>query len=170
MLGLNRNGILAMDEFVWSTCIITDRSPQSNHKRTYDYAYTVDGVEYTGQVTLQVKSRQRVQMHNNYHVGDTVTVWYDPAAPSVSMIRKPDPAGDSWAPVLYGFLLSAAFFLTFKWAFSDNLPDSPPGHGRSERSTTARRHIGDGKVTRRRPTAHRGTDGQSVTTPRTAAI
>jgi len=109
------------DSLVKVTGTITERSPQSNHKRTYDYVYTVDGEEYTGQATLQVKIGKRFQRHNIYYVGDTVTVWHAPDDPSVSVIRKPDPAGDSWAPVLYGFLLSSGtFFLTFKWAFSDD--------------------------------------------------
>ncbi|MBE6752867.1 MAG: DUF3592 domain-containing protein [Ruminococcaceae bacterium] len=109
------------DSLVKSICTITYRSPQGNHKRTYDYVYTVNGVEYTGQATLQVKIGKRVQMHNIHHVGDTITVWYDPADPSISMLGKPDPTGNTWTPVLYGFLLSAAtFFLTVKWAFSDD--------------------------------------------------
>ena len=105
------------DSLVKAVGTITERSPQSNHKRTYDYVFTVDGVEYTGQATLQVKIGKRRQLHNIHHVGDTVTVWYDPADPSVSMLGKPDPAGDAWTPALIGFILGAAsFFLTFKWA------------------------------------------------------
>ncbi len=108
------------DSLIETTGVITERSPQSNHKRTYEYVYTAEGEEYTGQATLQVKNWRRTMRHNIYYVGDTVTVWYDPADPSVSKLRKPDPAGDTWTPALIGFLLSAAaFYVTVKWALSD---------------------------------------------------
>ena len=62
------------------------------------YDYTVGGKPYTGKrAALEFNNyssedRARAQLHGR-KPGDTVTVWYDPAAPETAVLEKSAPRG-----------------------------------------------------------------------------
>lgn len=71
------------------------------------YSYTVDGSTYESSDTYHDSTE-----YANPNVGDSATIWYDPAQPTMASYHEPFPLLDSYGPFFIALPLSvAAFFV-----------------------------------------------------------
>ena len=102
-----------------SECRVSESSGRYGYRRLYDhcrvllkYQYVVDKKTYNGTIFTYGKFSEYINgMEDDYAVKNSVAVFYNPAAPSDAMLRRP---GIFWLSlIMTGILL---FFPTF-WLF-----------------------------------------------------
>ena len=100
------------------------RAPQTVYRPEVTYTYEVDGRRLTGTTLnlegLELSNEERVRAHAaRYAPGQSVTVYYDPAAPERAVLEPGVHAGSWLMPAMGGiFLFVAGGLYLFVRAFS----------------------------------------------------